>query len=83
VLCAGPCAEQAFIGPLPQGLLPVSFVAKTREPGAQAQGTAQQMDAEMEYQAVSGIKTPARITLAMPDIVEMDFKLAGCALNRR
>lgn len=37
----------------------------------------------MEYQAVSGIKIPARITLAMPDIVEMDFKLAGCALNRR
>jgi hypothetical protein len=67
----------------PQGLLPASFVAETREPGAKAEAPAQGMDVEMEYQAVSGIEIPSRITLGMPDIVEMDFKLDGCTVNPR
>jgi hypothetical protein len=58
-------------------------VAETREPGAKAEAPAQGMDVEMEYQAVSGIEIPSRITLGMPDIVEMDFKLDGCTVNPR
>ena len=58
----------------PQGLLPASFAAETREPGEPAQGSAQQMEVSLEYQPVSGLQIPSRITLAMPNIVEMDFK---------
>jgi len=67
----------------PQGLLPAHMAADIRNPGTPAQGPAQPMDADMEYQVVTGIQIPSRITIVMPDVVEMDFKLDGCAVNPR
>jgi len=65
------------------GLLPMSFVAETHEPGAAAQAPAQQMSGYMEYQAVSGMQVPARITIVLQSVVEMDFRLDGCMVNPR
>jgi len=64
----------------PQGLLPASFVGRLH--GANTQGPAQEMDVSLEYQSVSGIEIPARITAVMPNVIEMDFRLDGCAVNQ-
>ena len=67
----------------PQGLLPTTFAAEIRDPGASSQSPAQKMNVDMDYQQVSGVQIPSRITIVMPDIVEMDFKLDGCTVNSR
>jgi len=41
------------------------------------------MSGYMEYQAVSGMQVPARITIVLQSVVEMDFRLDGCMVNPR
>ena len=65
--------------PAGHGLLLGSFIANIHPAGAAE--AAQQMHVGIEYQTVSGVQIPARLTIEMPSVVEMDFRLDGCAVN--
>jgi hypothetical protein len=66
--------------PSARGLLVQSFVAHIQPTGA-GPAAAQEMHIGLEYQAVSAIQIPARITVEVPNVVEMDFALDGCVVN--
>jgi hypothetical protein len=66
--------------PSARGLLVQSFVARIQPTGA-GPAAAQEMHIGLEYQAVSAIQIPARITVEVPNVVEMDFALDGCVVN--
>jgi predicted phosphohydrolase len=63
-----------------QGLLLSSFVAHIHPAGAPA-NSIQEMHVELEYQTVSSAQIPARLTIEIPNVVQMDFKLDGCSVN--
>jgi hypothetical protein len=64
----------------PHGLLLKSFVAHVQTAGASPE-SAQVMNVAIEYQDVSAILIPGRITVEMPGLVQMDFALNGCTVN--
>lgn len=64
----------------PQGLLLTSFEAKIQDAGAPA-GSGEDMQVKLEYQPVSGMQVLSKVTVVMPKIVEMEFKLDGCVAN--
>ena len=66
--------------PSGRGLLVQSFVARIQPTGA-GPAAAQEMHIGLEYQTVSAIQIPARITVELPNVVEMDFALDGCTVN--
>jgi len=66
--------------PSGRGLLVQSFVARI-QPAGTGPAAAQEMHIGLEYQTVSAIQIPARITVEVPNVVEMDFALDGCAVN--
>lgn len=63
-----------------RGLLLQSLVARIQLQGAPPEA-AQEMHIGFEYQTVSAIQIPARISVAVPNVVEMDFALDGCIVN--
>jgi predicted phosphohydrolase len=65
-----------------KGLLLSSFVAHIHPAGAPAERI-QEMNVGLEYQAVSGAEVPARLTVEVPNVVQMDFKLDGCSTNSK
>jgi hypothetical protein len=64
----------------PHGLLIKSFIAHVQPPGV-APESAQVMNVVLEYQAVAAFLIPARFTVDMPNLVEMDFVFDGCTVN--
>ena len=66
--------------PSEHGLLVQSFVARIQPKGAPA-SAAQEMRVGFEYQTVSAIQIPARVSIEVPNVVEMDFALDGCIVN--
>jgi hypothetical protein len=67
--------------PSARGLLVQSFVARIQPQGAPPEA-AQEMHIGLEYQTVSATQIPARISVEVPNVVEMDFALDGCTVNR-
>ncbi|MGA2048030.1 MAG: hypothetical protein ABSG96_10060 [Terracidiphilus sp.] len=65
-----------------QGLLLSSFVAHIH-PARAPTDSIQEMHVGLEYQAVSGAEIPARLTIEIPNVVQMEFKLDGCSINPR
>jgi hypothetical protein len=39
------------------------------------------MHVGLEYQKVEGAEIPTRLTIEMPKVVQMNFKLDGCTIN--
>jgi hypothetical protein len=66
--------------PSGRGLLVRSFVARIQPSGAPP-SAAHEMHVGLEYQTVSAIQIPARISIEVPNVVEMDFALDGCTVN--
>jgi len=64
------------------GLLVHSFVARIQPQGAPPDAS-HQMRIGLEYQTVSAIQIPARISVEVPSVVEMDFALDRCIVNPR
>lgn len=65
-----------------QGLLLSSFAAHIEPAGAQPRAS-QEMRVNLEYKSISNILIPSRLTMEMPGLVRMDFKLDGCKVNPR
>jgi len=63
-----------------RGLLLASFVARIHPAGAPL-GSVQEMHVGLEYQKVEGAEIPTRLTIEMPKVVQMNFKLDGCTIN--
>jgi hypothetical protein len=63
-----------------RGLLLQSFVARIQPQVAPPQA-AHEMHIDLEYQTISAIQIPARITVEVPNVVGMDFALDGCSVN--
>jgi hypothetical protein len=66
--------------PSAHGLLVESFAVRIHPPGAPPEA-AHEMHIGLEYQTVSTIQIPARISVEVPNVVEMDFALDGCSVN--
>jgi predicted phosphohydrolase len=65
-----------------RGLQLLSFVAHIHPAGA-ARESVQEMRVGVAYQTVAGEEIPARLTIEMPSVVQMNFKLDGCSVNPR
>jgi predicted phosphohydrolase len=63
-----------------RGLLLSSFVAHIHPAGA-APENVQEMHVGIEYQTGVGAEIPARLTVEIPNLVKMDFKLDTCSAN--
>jgi hypothetical protein len=66
--------------PSGRGLALSGFVAHLQPAGVPGQGQ-QDMRVGIEYQTVSAMQIPARVTIDLPNVVEMDFSLDGCTVN--
>ena len=66
--------------PTPQGLLVSSFDALLQPAGVPA-AEARQMHIALTYQTVSGIQIPGKLSVELPNVVEMDFTFDGCTVN--
>jgi hypothetical protein len=64
----------------PQGLLVSSFDALL-QPAGVPPANARQMHIAIEYQTISGIQIPGKISVELPNVVEMDFTFDGCTVN--
>lgn len=67
--------------PTDQGLLVSGFTAQIRPSSSPAQNS-QQMRVAIEYQSIAGAQVPSYLSVEVPAIVEMDFNLDGCAVNK-
>jgi len=66
--------------PTDKGLLLTGFVAHIHPSGTPPESV-QEMHVGIEYQTVSGAEIPASLTIEIPDVVQMNFKLDGCSIN--
>jgi len=73
-----PVFEQTGAGP-DTALKLTGFVAHMQPAGES--GSAQDLRFGVDYQSISGTQIPARITIDLPNVVEMDFALDGCTVN--
>jgi len=63
-----------------EGLLPTGFVADVHPAGARA-GAVQEMHVGIGYQTVPGGRIPGELSVEIPNVVQMEFKLDGCVVN--
>ena len=68
--------------PSARGLQLQSFEVRVQPQGAPP-GAARELHIRFVYQTVSAIQIPARITVEVPNVVEMDFALDGCTVNAK
>jgi len=68
--------------PSTQGLLASGFDA-TIQPAGAATESARRMHVTLEYQTVSGLQIPGKVSVELPGVVEMEFALDGCAVNTK
>ena len=66
--------------PSTQGFLVNSFTAHIRPPGSPPENS-QEMNVAIEYQTISSAELPIRLSVEVPNVVEMDFALDGCTVN--
>jgi hypothetical protein len=66
--------------PTNQGLLISGFTAHIRAAGSLPEKS-QQMNVAIEYQTISGAQIPSRLSVQVPNVVEMDFALDSCTVN--
>jgi len=62
------------------GLLLSSFVAHIHRASAPPESV-EEMHVRLDYQTGASAEIPARLTVEIPNVVQMDFRLDGCSVN--